>query len=468
MVAEQLVGEARERRRRSIPRVERMVYAISGIGFLATAAAIAVFVPNERSVDPLLIVSLLAAHAVVSRIRFEFSWAYVTPEHLIFIPMLLLLPLPWVPFLVVAGALLGHLPDIVDRTLHPARCVVAIPDSWYCIGPVLVLAAFAPEVASFSAIGFYALAFLAQNAFELTWMASSARIIDRLAGKYPLSLSEIWNGYSGVVAFDAMLTPVAIAISILAVDEPLALLSIVPLVLLLASFASERRASHAKALELQRAYRGTVMLLSDVVEFDDQYTADHSRSVVELVNSVADELNVDARHRQELEFAAMLHDVGKIAIPKEILNKPAKLTDEEFAVMKKHTIEGQYMLDRVGGLLGSVGEIVRSCHERWDGKGYPDGLQGEQIPLAARIVFTCDAYNAMTTDRVYRTALPRQEALGELERNAGSQFDPRVVKALVGVVERFDPDAFTAAADDVRAVLAADSDISAHRVGAAV
>ena len=105
----------------------------------------------------------------------------------------------------------------------------------------------------------------------------------------------------------------------------------------------------------------------------------------------------------------MLHDVGKIAIPKEILNKPAKLTDEEFAVMKTHTIEGQFMLDRVGGLLGRVGEIVRACHERWDGKGYPDGIAGEQIPLAARIVFACDAYNAMTSDRVYRKALTRAD-----------------------------------------------------------
>ena len=115
---------------------------------------------------------------------------------------------------------------------------------------------------------------------------------------------------------------------------------------------------------------------------------------------------------QELEFAALLHDVGKIAIPKEILNKPAALTDSEFEVMKTHTIEGQFMLDRVGGLLGRVGEIVRSCHERWDGKGYPDGLEGEDIPLAARIVFVCDAYNAMTTDRPYRAALPHDHAIG--------------------------------------------------------
>jgi HD-GYP domain-containing protein (c-di-GMP phosphodiesterase class II) len=340
------------------------------------------------------------------------------------------------------------------------------PDSWFCIGPVLVLIALAPEAASFSAVGVYALAFLAQIAFDLAWATISARILDRIAGKYPLPLSEIWSSYVGVASFDAMLTPVALAIAILAVDEPLALLAIAPLILMLESFARERRDSHARALELQRAYRGTVMLLSDVVEFEDQYTADHSRSVVELVNSVADELSFDARHRQELEFAAMLHDVGKIAIPKEILNKPAKLTDAEFAVMKKHTIEGQYMLDRVGGLLGSVGEIVRSCHERWDGNGYPDGLEGEQIPLAARIVFACDAYNAMTTDRVYRAALPREEAIEELEGNAGTQFDPYVVAALTRVIERFDPEPFTAD-DDVRAVLA-ESAIGAQRIGAAV
>src|SRR5262245_64085910 len=110
----------------------------------------------------------------------------------------------------------------------------------------------------------------------------------------------------------------------------------------------------------------------------------------------------------------MLHDVGKIAIPKEILNKPAALTDSEFEVMKTHTIEGQFMLDRVGGLLGRVGEIVRSCHERWDGAGYPDGLAGNEIHFASRIVFCCDAYNAMTTDRVYRASMSMEGALAEL------------------------------------------------------
>ena len=202
--------------------------------------------------------------------------------------------------------------------------------------------------------------------------------------------------------------PIAFVITLAAVDEPLFLLTIGPLVWLLEIFSRDRRERYTATLELQRAYRGTVMLLSDVVEFDDNYTAEHSRSVVELVHAVADELGIDRAERQELEFAALLHDVGKIAIPKEILNKPAALTESEFEVMKTHTIEGQFMLDRVGGLLGRVGEIVRSCHERWDGSGYPDGLTGEEIPLASRIVFAADAYNAMTTDRPYRDALPQR------------------------------------------------------------
>jgi HD-GYP domain-containing protein (c-di-GMP phosphodiesterase class II) len=229
---------------------------------------------------------------------------------------------------------------------------------------------------------------------------------------------------------------------------------IAPLVWLLDNFSRDRAARYAAALELNRAYRGTVMLLSDVLEFEDEYTAQHSRSVVDLVNAVADELGIAPDDRQELEFAAMLHDVGKISIPKEILHKPTALTEREFEVIKHHTIEGQFMLDRVGGLLARVGEVVRSCHERWDGRGYPDGLAGEEIPIAARVVFACDAYNAMTTDRPYRAAMPPEAAIAELSANTGTQFDPKIVAALVKVVERGAPMSVTTS-DGVRAVLAA-------------
>jgi HD-GYP domain-containing protein (c-di-GMP phosphodiesterase class II) len=257
----------------------------------------------------------------------------------------------------------------------------------------------------------------------------------------------------GGARVDLILSPLAFAATLVALDEPLILLAVIaPLVWMLDAFSKERWARYAAALELNRAYRGTVMLLSDVLEHDDEYTADHSRSVVDLVNAVADELDIDPEARQELEFAAMLHDVGKISIPKEILHKPAALTEPEFEIIKHHTIEGQFMLDRVGGLLGRVGEVVRSCHERWDGKGYPDGLKGEEIPLAARIVFVCDAYNAMTTDRPYRAGMSSDAAVKELIDNSGTQFDPTVVAALVSAIEQGSPAITTS--DGVRAILA--------------
>jgi HD-GYP domain-containing protein (c-di-GMP phosphodiesterase class II) len=158
--------------------------------------------------------------------------------------------------------------------------------------------------------------------------------------------------------------------------------------------------------------------------------------VVELTLKVVDGLGLSARERRDAEFAALLHDVGKVRVPNSIINKAGPLDDEERAVMERHTIEGERLLLRVGGLLGEIGRIVRSCHERWDGKGYPDGLQGERIPLIARIVSCCDAYNAMTSDRSYRKALPVEVALGELRSCSGTQFDPQVVDALITALRR--------------------------------
>jgi HD-GYP domain-containing protein (c-di-GMP phosphodiesterase class II) len=208
---------------------------------------------------------------------------------------------------------------------------------------------------------------------------------------------------------------------------------------LLAYFARERKARLDHALELSHAYRGTALLLGDVVEADDEYTGLHSQDVVWLVLEVAEQLGLDPQERRKAEFTALLHDVGKVKIPKEIINKPAALTPEERAIIDTHTIEGEHMLEKIGGLLGDVGNLVRSCHERWDGGGYPDGLAGEQIPLVARIVCACDAFSAMTTTRSYRKALSQQHALDELRRSAGAQFDPRVIDALVEVAERAGP-----------------------------
>jgi HD-GYP domain-containing protein (c-di-GMP phosphodiesterase class II) len=177
-----------------------------------------------------------------------------------------------------------------------------------------------------------------------------------------------------------------------------------------------------------------MLLLGDIIESDDAYTGSHSRGVVELVTEVAEVLRLSAGERTQAEFTALLHDVGKIRIPKELIQKPEPLTPEERALIETHTIEGQLILKQVGGSLEAVGNIVRSCHEWWNGKGYPDRLAGEQIPLVARIVCCCDAYSAMTTDRPYRAALTPEAAVAELRACAGSQFDPRVVEALLRVL----------------------------------
>jgi putative nucleotidyltransferase with HDIG domain len=213
-------------------------------------------------------------------------------------------------------------------------------------------------------------------------------------------------------------------------------LLILPLGALMTAFARERRAGIDRLLELSSAYRGTAMVLGNVIEEDDGYTGLHSQGVVMLALAVADALGLDAPVRQRVEFGALLHDVGKIAIPKSIINKPGSLDDSEWALMKTHTVEGQRMLEQVGGLMGEVGRVVRASHERWDGRGYPDGLMGEEIPLEARIVCCADAFSAMTTDRPYSAARPVADALDELRRCAGTQFDPQVVATLVAHLER--------------------------------
>ncbi len=183
-----------------------------------------------------------------------------------------------------------------------------------------------------------------------------------------------------------------------------------------------------------------------MVEADDTYTGEHCKDVVRLALDVAGELELDLEQQRIVEFGALLHDIGKIAVPKEIVNKPGKLDRREWEIIKTHTVEGQRMLERVGGFMGKVGRIVRCHHERWDGGGYPDGLRAEDIPLEARIISCCDAFNAMTTDRSYRKAMPTATAVRELIEHAGTQFDPAVVEALRRVIARASADAQARAA----------------------
>jgi diguanylate cyclase (GGDEF)-like protein len=160
---------------------------------------------------------------------------------------------------------------------------------------------------------------------------------------------------------------------------------------------------------------------------------EHLTGVAELAAEVGERLGLTDERRQQLFHAAQLHDVGKIAIPDAIISKPAALDESEWAFMRQHTVIGQRIIEAAPALDG-VGELVRSSHERWDGGGYPDGLEGQEIPLGARIVAVCDAFDAMISERPYKAALPVEDALAELARCAGAQFDPAVVEAFALVV----------------------------------
>jgi len=184
---------------------------------------------------------------------------------------------------------------------------------------------------------------------------------------------------------------------------------------------------NAEAYEkLDRMYLETVTALAAAMEAKDQYTASHADSLAAMAVAVGGRMGLSDGELRMLQYAAVLHDIGKIGIPGNILNKPAALTRDEFETMAQHTIIGERIISRIDYLV-PIARIIRSAHERWDGTGYPDGFKGDEIPLASRILLVCDAFDAMTTDRPYRSALPVDEALRELARHAGSQFDPRVV-----------------------------------------
>jgi two-component system, cell cycle response regulator len=164
-------------------------------------------------------------------------------------------------------------------------------------------------------------------------------------------------------------------------------------------------------------------------------TAEHSHRLASLARDVAERLALDAIDATECELVAVLHDVGKLTIAAELLDWEGPLDDDQRARLRRHTIAGEELLAEVSGLEHLAG-VVRATHEAWDGTGYPDGIAGESIPLTARIVAAVDSFDAMTSDRAYRRALPRCEACRRMSRGAGSQFDPRVVDALLATVER--------------------------------
>ncbi|MGH2836402.1 MAG: HD-GYP domain-containing protein [Solirubrobacteraceae bacterium] len=423
---QELIAESMRRSGFALTDRERLAELIVGSTFVAAVAALLVFAPpHALSVLPALL--CIALLAVAARVEFDTPFGFTVATQLAYVPLVFALPVSLAPPAVVLGLVLAELPEVRRGRTRPARLVTRLGNAWFAVGPaaVFAVAGTAPRHAGpLLLIAALAAQFLVDLVIPaLRYWISQAASVRAL-------LRSSW-----VYLIDLSLCGVGLAVAEEVHSSGYAPLAVLPLLGLLAVFAREREARLDQLIELNDAYRGTALVLGDVVEADDGYTGEHSKGVVRLCLDVAELLGLNAEQRRNLEFGALLHDVGKIAIPKEIINKPGKLDEREWTIIKTHTIEGQKLLDTVGGFMHEVGMIVRSHHERWDGGGYPDALAGEQIPLESRIVSACDTWNAMRTDRSYRKALSFEVAETEMRAIAGSQLDPRVVEVLLVAVD---------------------------------
>ena len=323
----------------ALSRAEVVVGVLFLVALSGAMAGLYLIAPNAQPVDPLLVLLSVVLITLAHGARFDLPLAWTSPVQLSLVPVLFLLP-PW----------------LVPATMGVSIVIARTPD-----GLLLLIAMLTAQIG-------------ADFAVSVIWqqLTAPAQLIVQVKEAFPVYL------------LDVMLFPVGLLAALSIDDSPYYLALMIPLFGVLAVFASERRARLEQLTELNGTYRGTAMVLADVVDADDAYTGMHTRDVVDLSLVVADQLGLGAERRRNVEFGALLRDVGKVAIPNEIINKPAPLDGEEWAVMRTHTIEGQRMLDRVGGAMSEVGAIVRGSHERWDGGGYPDGLASEAIPLESR------------------------------------------------------------------------------------
>ena len=196
----------------------------------------------------------------------------------------------------------------------------------------------------------------------------------------------------------------------------------------------ENQLAERRRMQLEESYLSTIEALAAALDAKDRHTEAHSRETAAFARAVGERLGLDEEALRFLEYGALLHDIGKIGIPGYILNKPGPLDDDEAAIMREHPVIGERIVASVP-FLGRIRPFVRAEHERWDGAGYPDGLSGRQIPIEARIIHACDAFQAMSSDRPYRRARPRDWILKEIHAQSGRQFDPSVAEALLQAIE---------------------------------
>ena len=423
----QEVVEARSQSRGGLSRREHWIALATALPLLAVAALLPFAGSGARPADVPLIVACVVALAVLSTIELEVASGSVVPTQVAFVPLIFAVPPGLIPALTIAAYLAGTL---LTSGRSARALLLSVASCWFAVGPALLLLA-TGEVSGARMIAVGLVALLAQTAFDLAnWLIGV-----RAAGEPLPQLGQV----AWVYSLDASLTPLALAGAVAGGVVRFASLLPVAVVGVLLMLRAERTARITSLATLSSAYRGTALLLGQMIEADDQYTGEHSAGVVGFSRRVAEALGLPPDEVQRLEFAALLHDVGKTRIPKTILHKPAELTPDEWVVMRLHAQIGADMLTVCGGVLADVAPIVRHHHERFDGGGYPDRLAGSGIPLAARILAVCDSFSAMTTDRPYRAAMTPEEAADELRRVSGTQLDPAVTAVFLSLLDAGEP-----------------------------
>lgn len=245
-----------------------------------------------------------------------------------------------------------------------------------------------------------------------------------------VSILSIWkNRIRGALATYIALAPIGFIMAMVYISIGIwgIILFFFPLILARRSFELYSK--------MQKVYLDTIRALAAAIDAKDPYTKGHSERVAKMALALAQELNLSDREIENIEYAALLHDIGKIGIADNILGKDSSLTNREFDKIKEHTVMGAKIIEPVDFLKNSY-ETIYHHHEKYDGKGYPDGLKSEDIPILARIIAVADAYDAMCSDRPYRKKLNNDKILKELKDQSGKQFDPKVVKALISVLDR--------------------------------
>jgi putative nucleotidyltransferase with HDIG domain len=256
----------------------------------------------------------------------------------------------------------------------------------------------------------------------LAVLAAGLRTRQPLARVWALSIANVATSLAAQVPLGWLMAEVAVKVGLWA-----AFMVMIPLQL--------ARYSLSKYTELRDLFFGSVSALSQAIDAKDGFTRGHADRVSRIAGAIAREMGMSEREIEQIELAGLLHDIGKIGVEDRILLKPARLEADEKVLMQRHSIYGAAILEPSAALRPLV-PLVRHHHESYDGSGYPDGLKGEEIPLGARVIIVSDAYEAMTSDRIYRKAIGHERAMEQLNKYKGAQFDPKVVRVLEQLVQK--------------------------------